>query len=168
MSSCLRGFLRIVTLKALADGEKSGYGLMKFIEEKVGDRPSSGSIYPLLEKLQEEGQVTAKKQGRSTLYSLTPQGKKKLAVVEKKRSEILEGFIDGMKMIEALTGEDLTMHKLMIGQVQKGEVPFKEINPEWIALKTALFERWKAGKLKEQAPRIKKLIKKTYQELKRI
>ena len=59
-SSMLRGFLKIVVLKALAESPKSGYSLMKFIEERVGSKPSSGSMYPLLDSLKTEGLVEAK------------------------------------------------------------------------------------------------------------
>ena len=56
-SSMLRGFLRIVVLKALAESPKSGYALMKYIEERIGSKPSSGSMYPLLDKLKTEAQT---------------------------------------------------------------------------------------------------------------
>ncbi len=73
-SSMLRGFLKIVVLKALADGPKSGYALMKFVEERVGSKPSSGSMYPLLEKLSKEGLISSKGTKKKE-YNLTVEGK---------------------------------------------------------------------------------------------
>lgn len=168
MSSCLRGFLRIVTLKALADGEKSGYGLMKFVEEKVGDRPSAGSMYPLLDKLEKDKLIKSKKSGRAVLYSLTPDGRKRLKVIEKKRNEILDGFIEGMKMLEALTGEDMSLHRGIIEQVKEGVVPLKEVNPEWMNLKMNMVEMWHDGELKAKAGKVKRILKRANAELKRV
>lgn len=157
-----------MTLKALAEGEKSGYDLMKFIEGKVGEKPSPGSMYPLLDKLQSEELVASEIKGRRTLYKLTAEGKKRLKIIDEKRAEILDSFIDGMKMIEALTGEDMSVQKAMVAQVRSGEVPFREVNPEWGQFHELCFVMWKKGALKKNAPKVKAIVKRAAQELRKI
>jgi len=167
-SSMLRGFLRIVVLKALAEGPKSGYALMKFIEERVGSKPSPGSMYPLLDKLKTEGLVEAKGVGRKTEYKLTIEGKHKLHAIDEKRTECLNNFLDGMKMMQTLTGEDMSFPMAMVESMRRGEMPFKEINPEWDTMRNRLFMMMKQGKLKKNAPKVKKILAKTEKELKRL
>ena len=164
----LRGFLKIVVLKALGESSKSGYSLMKYVEEKVGSKPSSGSMYPLLDALKADGLVEAKGVGRSTEYKLTITGKHKLETIEEKRNECLESMLEGMKMMSALTGEDMHFPMAMIESVRKGEMPFKEVNPEWDNLRNQMFVMWKSGQLKKNAPKVRKILSTTFKELKSV
>lgn len=165
-SPMLRGFLKIVVLKALGESPKSGYALMKFVEERVGVKPSPGSIYPLLDQLRKGGLVTAKGVGRITEYKLTADGKQRLKLIEEKRGECLTNLIEGMKMLSALTGEDMSFPIAMVERARKGEMPFKEINPEWDSVRGTLFALMQRGTLHEKAPRIKKILAETSKELK--
>jgi DNA-binding PadR family transcriptional regulator len=167
-SSMLRGFLKIVVLKALAESPKSGYALMKFVEARIGTKPSPGSMYPLLEKLKDEGLVTAKGVGRSKEYKLTVQGKHKLHAIEEKRTECLTNFLDGMKMLQALTGEDMTFPMAMVDSMRRGVFPFKDINPEWDNVRNQLFMLMKQDKLKQKSAKVRKILAKTQKELKTV
>ena len=167
-SAMLRGFLRIVVLKALAESPKSGYSLMKHIEEKVGVKPSSGSIYPLLTKLKKEGLVEVKGVGRKKEYKITITGKHNLHQIEEKRTECLTNFLEGMKMIQALTGENMTFPMAMVENMKKGVFPFKEVNPEWDNVRNDLFMMMKHHSLKKNAVKVKKILATTHKELKLI
>ncbi len=164
----LRGFLRIVVLKALGDGPKSGYSLMKFVEEKVGSKPSPGSMYPLLETLSKEGLVEVKGVGRTKEYKLTVEGRHKLENIEEKRNECLQSMLEGMKMMSALTGEDMHFPMAMVESIRKGEMPFKEVNPEWDNLRNQMFVMWKSGSLKQKSAKVKKIISSAFKELKSV
>ena len=167
-SSMLRGFLKIVVLKALAEGPKSGYSLMKHIEEKVGSKPSPGSMYPLLDSLKTEGLVEAKGVGRATEYKLTVDGRHRLHAIDEKRNECLNNFLEGMKMLSAMTGEDMTFPMAMVESMRKGVFPFKEINPEWDNVRNEVFLMMRAGKLKEKSPKVRKILAQTFKELKSV
>ena len=65
----IRGHLKIFVLKLLNEESKSGYKLMDEIEEILGKRPSSGSMYPLLENLTSENFVVSKKEGKTKSYN---------------------------------------------------------------------------------------------------
>ncbi len=167
-SSMLRGFLKIVVLKALAESPHSGYSLMKHIEEKVGSKPSPGSMYPLLDSLKNEGLIEVKVVGRAKDYKLTVDGKHKLHAVDEKRNECLNNFLEGMKMLSAMTGEDMSFPMAMVESMRKGVFPFKEINPEWDTLRNQMFLMMKSGELKQKAPKVRKALALALKELKSV
>ena len=162
----IRGYLKLIVLKAIAEGPKSGYALMKHVENSTGSKPSSGSMYPLLEQLKADKILTTRGVGRTTEYTLTQIGKNALDELETKRAKIADNFADGMRMLSALTGDQVPQE--IIDMMHKGEVPFKEINPELENLKHLLFEHLKKGTLHMHAQRIKKILFKTCKELKTI
>ncbi len=139
---------------------------MKHIEDKVGAKPSPGSIYPLLEKLKKDGMVTVKGVGRKKEYKITIGGKHVLHSIEEKRTECLTHFLDGMKMIQTLTGEDMRFPMAMVESMRKGIFPFREINPEWDSVRNDLFMMMQQHSLKKNAPKVKKILGKAHKELK--
>ena len=80
-----RGDVRITILLLLSEGPANGYQLMQDIEQRTNGvwKPSSGSIYPALQQLEDEGVVEAGGESRKT-FSLTEQGR---AYVAEHRSE---------------------------------------------------------------------------------
>jgi DNA-binding PadR family transcriptional regulator len=165
-SSMIRGFLNILVLKELDEGPKSGYELMKRLEERVGTKPSPGSIYPLLEELKKDRLVAFKGDGRSKEYHLTAEGKKRLKMIDEKREECLKSFLGGMKMLSAMTGEDMTFPMAMVDSMRKGVFPFKEINPEWDQLREALFVMMRKNTLGKNARQVRKIISNALREMK--
>jgi len=164
-SSCFRGFLGILILKTLADSPKSGYALMKHLAEHVGQKPSAGSMYPLLDTLHERGLISVKSVGRSKEYSITKEGKKHLGHIESKRDECLANIIESMKMLSTITGDNMDFPLAMIGSLKAGKIPFKEINPEWDRLKETVFTMMQNGTLKNNASSVKKIIAETHKKI---
>ncbi|QCB96988.1 PadR family transcriptional regulator [Arthrobacter sp. PAMC25564] len=74
------GALRLYLLALLESGSKHGYELIKALSERFGGTysPSAGTIYPRLAKLEEEGLVATRTEGRRTNYSITPAGLQEL------------------------------------------------------------------------------------------
>jgi DNA-binding PadR family transcriptional regulator len=74
------GALRLYLLALLESGPKHGYELIKALSERFGGTysPSAGTIYPRLGKLEEEGLVSTRTEGRRTNYSITAAGLKEL------------------------------------------------------------------------------------------
>jgi DNA-binding PadR family transcriptional regulator len=71
-----RGDVRITVLILLDEGPANGYQLMQEIEKRTngGWKPSSGSVYPALQQLEDEGIVqTTEGEGRK-MFALTEQG----------------------------------------------------------------------------------------------
>ncbi|MBD8080699.1 PadR family transcriptional regulator [Cellulosimicrobium arenosum] len=75
------GQLRLYLLALLASGPKHGYELMTELSQRFGGtyRPSAGTIYPRLARLEEDGLVVRSEDGRKSTYELTPAGRAELA-----------------------------------------------------------------------------------------
>jgi len=81
------GALRLYLLALLESGPKHGYELIKALSERFGGTysPSAGTISPRLGKLEEEGLVATRTEGRRTNYSITPAG---LTELNRRRDEL--------------------------------------------------------------------------------
>lgn len=75
------GQLRIHLLALLEERPRHGYDLIQALSERFGGtyQPSAGTIYPRLAKLEEEGFVESRRDGRKTVYSITDAGRAELA-----------------------------------------------------------------------------------------
>ncbi|RPF22600.1 PadR family transcriptional regulator [Myceligenerans xiligouense] len=86
------GQLRLYLLALLVEGSRHGYELMTELADRFGGtyRPSAGTIYPRLARLEEEGLVrrvpAAGAAGRKAPYELTPAGR---AEVEARWSDVV-------------------------------------------------------------------------------
>ncbi|HDJ96593.1 MAG TPA: PadR family transcriptional regulator [Candidatus Aenigmarchaeota archaeon] len=76
----IRGLVNPWILLILLEGEKSGYEIMKEIEKLTeGEwKPTTGSLYPALKRLEEKGLIKKSKIGkrRKVIYVLTNDGKR--------------------------------------------------------------------------------------------
>lgn len=74
------GELRLALLSLLSDGPKHGYELMKKLEERSNGayRASAGSVYPILQQLEDEGLAVSGQSDGKRVYHLTPEGKEEL------------------------------------------------------------------------------------------
>ena len=75
-----RGDVKFVLLELLKDKPYHGYELIKAIEERSGGfyRPSAGAIYPTLQLLEDEGNVTSEVVNDKRVYTITDAGRKLL------------------------------------------------------------------------------------------
>lgn len=72
-----RGDVRAAVLVLLEEGPRNGYQLIQEITERSRDawRPSPGSIYPVLQQLEDEGLVASSAVGTGRTYALTDAGR---------------------------------------------------------------------------------------------
>jgi DNA-binding PadR family transcriptional regulator len=87
MAVFAHGQLRLYLLALLEAGPQHGYELITALSRRFGGmyRPSAGTIYPRLARLEEEGLVVRTEAGRKTLYTLTARGHEEL---ERHRGEL--------------------------------------------------------------------------------
>jgi len=83
------GQLRLYLLSLLEGGPRHGYELITALSDRFGGtyRPSAGTVYPRLARLEEEGLVERSDGGRRSSYSLTEAGR---AELEARRGELAE------------------------------------------------------------------------------
>jgi DNA-binding PadR family transcriptional regulator len=88
------GQLRLYLLALLETGPKHGYELITALADRFGGtyRPSAGTIYPRLARLEEEGLVRRSDEGRKGFYALTDAGRRELA----ERSDDLAALEEGL------------------------------------------------------------------------
>lgn len=72
-----KGNVRGLLLAALIQDAAHGYELMRRLEEHSGGRwrPSPGSVYPLLQALEEDGLIRGREEGGRKVYELTEDGR---------------------------------------------------------------------------------------------
>lgn len=91
-----KGFLKVYTLKLLKQKPLCGYEIMKEIQNKTGFwKPSSGTIYPLINSLKKEGLIKKlKTEKRKNLYKLTKKGERNIEKLEDVKEELRKKFLD--------------------------------------------------------------------------
>ena len=81
MEKCcdMRGFLSFLVLWLIGKKPMSGEDLRQELERRKGQKPSPGTIYPVLKCLQEYGWIEEMKgKGKEKKYRLTKSGEKEL------------------------------------------------------------------------------------------
>jgi DNA-binding PadR family transcriptional regulator len=75
-----QGEVRLALLSLLQDEPAHGYELMKRLEERSGGmyRASAGTIYPVLQQLEDEGLVRIQEEDGKKVYHLTDAGRDEL------------------------------------------------------------------------------------------
>ncbi len=86
----LSGLLKMWMLKITSEKEVSGYEIIKKVNELTGKKPSTGSVYPLLKTMQNEGWIVGKKLDNKTLYQITDAGKKVLKAHDSLKDDYAE------------------------------------------------------------------------------
>ncbi len=82
-----RGDVRAAVLVLLEEQARNGYQLIQELTERSNEawRPSPGSIYPILQQLEDEGLVTVSANGTGRTYELTEAGR---ALVADQRDQL--------------------------------------------------------------------------------
>ena len=92
----MRGMLSFLILFLLSKKPLHGQALAEEIEKRKGEKPSPGTIYPALKALKEAGWIEEKseKEGKTIVYSLTPDGRLALKVAKQRFVQIFIGVME--------------------------------------------------------------------------
>ena len=163
----MAGYLRLIVMKTLADKKLSGYDLIKEIERNTGTwKPSFGSIYPLLEKLLKEKLVDFDVQGRRKVYFLTSEGKKHLRIIDKSKNTLVDKLIATWNAFGKITDKrEMNFMLEVFNSLKKGQLPFKELNPELNEFRATVYEVYSSGK---DSRKVKSVLRETIKKLKLI
>ena len=69
-----RGFMKFLLLKMLAEGERHGYDFMREFAKRGWGRAGSGTVYPALQWLEENGYVESREEDGKRIYMMTEKG----------------------------------------------------------------------------------------------
>jgi DNA-binding PadR family transcriptional regulator len=95
------GNLRLYLLALLEEQPRHGYELIQALSERFGGTysPSAGTIYPRLAKLEEEGLVTKRTDGRKSVYEITDAGRAELAARRHELDAIEDDVTDSVRRL---------------------------------------------------------------------
>lgn len=134
-----RGILYAYLLRSFSKGRKSGYDILREVEEKTAGRwkPGKGSVYPLITRMEQDGLLEVAETGARGVkkYALTAKGRQALKTVAeyaRRRGEQFSALggvmmeICGYEVDPELMAEVVKMRELMLvkgrgpraGQVQ--------------------------------------------------
>lgn len=77
-----KGLIKYAILNAISEADATGYQLIKHIESITGHKPSTGTIYPMLKKMERDGWIAGQSGDDKTIYSITKRGKEELKHLE--------------------------------------------------------------------------------------
>jgi len=103
------GQLRLYLLSLLESGPKHGYELITALSDRFGGtyRPSPGTVYPRLARLEEEGLVQRVDEERKSTYALTEAGYAELDTRRAELSHLEEGIAESVRERAAQVREDV-------------------------------------------------------------
>jgi formylmethanofuran dehydrogenase subunit E len=121
----LKGLLKMSMLKIIAENKATGYEIIKKVTELTGEKPSTGSIYPLLKGMQTKGLITGTTENGKTTYEITPNGQTTLTAhgslkqyYEQKINGSISLVRDTFNDKETQSTSDLALAKPVIRQIE--------------------------------------------------
>ncbi|MDK2825884.1 MAG: hypothetical protein PWQ63_536 [Methanolobus sp.] len=102
-----RLFLKYIVLTVISKKITYGYDIIKTIEtcSKGKWKPSTGSIYPILDYLVSEGYIQSEETDRKKVYTITPGGLAALEEMTQRKDELLNEI---SMIIDNITEGDYT------------------------------------------------------------
>lgn len=166
----IAGNLKYIVLKLLAKKPLSGYGIMKQIKDYTGCwKPSTGSVYPLLDSMLKEGLLNVTKLERSKVYEITDTGKEELNKLSQHKETMLNHMISEIKLYSSISQCDhANIMAEMLEDIKKDKIPLKELNPEIIELKMLFLQMYKKNIIQRNQKEIKKILKNAINELRNL
>lgn len=103
------GQLRLYLLSLLESGPKHGYELITDLSDRFGGtyRPSPGTVYPRLARLEEEGLVVRVDEERKSTYALTDAGRAELEARRGDLASLEEGIAESVRERAAQVRDDV-------------------------------------------------------------
>jgi DNA-binding PadR family transcriptional regulator len=103
----MRGHLNMIVLEIVKEKPRHGYDVIKAIEEKFHGfySPSAGSVYPILQELEDQGFVASSRESGKKVYAITKEGENELKKNEDKFSDMREHLRVRFGGMERLSGK---------------------------------------------------------------
>ncbi len=125
-----RGILVLYILHSLNSKPKSGYELLKEIEEKTCGKwvPSKGTLYPLLKQLEQEGLIKISKVDKRSkhIFELTNNGINTLKQIQKFKEDSRKKFLLFKGLFIDILGKDKSEIEKVLFEIR--DVVYKKSN----------------------------------------
>lgn len=110
MAVFAHGQLRLYLLALLESGPKHGYELITDLSDRFGGtyRPSPGTVYPRLARLEDEGLVRRSDEGRKGTYALTDAGRRELGERRGELAALEEDLAETVRVLAAQVRTEVT------------------------------------------------------------
>lgn len=118
-----RGDLRYMVLALLKERPMHGYEVMQALQKEACGwyKPSAGSVYPVLQMLQDQGYVTSEERDGKRVYGITEKGR---AFLEENKDRVDDVFDRVSAFTRRFTGPE--MRDLTRSFVRFAQVSFEE------------------------------------------
>jgi DNA-binding PadR family transcriptional regulator len=114
-----RGDLRYMILTLLAEQPMHGYEVMQALSREAAGlyTPSAGSVYPVLQLLQDQGYVTSDERDGKRVYSITDAGREFLKENSDRVDDVFDRISDYTSRFRGSEMRDLTRSFIKFAQV---------------------------------------------------
>lgn len=163
------GYLKLMILNGLEHKDQTGYQLIHSLSLELGKKPSSGSIYPLLNSMLEEKLITVKEEGRKKIYSLLSLGKKTMIKMFSQKEDLMLKHLRIVNKFNEFANKksSLIKNKVDIEFKKNTSLLIKNVK-DWIELRDLVMELIILPDYDKKKPLIKKAIKNMMKELEKI
>jgi len=169
MGEIRRGHLKFYVLRLLCEGRRTGYGLMKAIEQETGFwKPSAGSLYPLLTAMHKAGLIAETQEpDGSPRWEITKAGRETYATASEAKRELFDSMRRSLvvfsKVFDAGPLESVVERLI---SWQEGRSDFQALGPLFMDLHDTL---WALPSLSaEQEAQAREVLEKAIAGLSRI
>jgi DNA-binding PadR family transcriptional regulator len=138
-----RGDLRYMILKLLADRPMHGYEVMQELAKESGGwyTPSAGSVYPVLQLLQDQGYVESEDRDGKRVYRITDSGREYLKQNQDRVEDVFERVSGFTERFTSADMRDLTRSFMRFAQVSFEEAVRRAGNAEALARIKEILDR---------------------------
>jgi len=118
-----RGDLRYMILNLLAEQPMHGYEVMQALSREAAGlySPSAGSVYPVLQLLQDQGHVTSEERDGKRVYSITDAGRAFLEENKERVDDVFDRVSDYTSQFRCSEMRDVTRSFVRFAQVSFDE-----------------------------------------------
>lgn len=164
----MRKHLKSLILKLLQNKPMSGSQIIDELDDLMSWRPSCGSIYPMLNMMEDEGLTASQLIKGKKIYALTNNADSYIKKEDEEKEELIRSMEKSYKLLESLYGFDTSLERDMLKNIKSGVLPFQELFAESKLIKDELARLQKTNKLSKNLDKVKKIFAKTAADLKKI
>jgi len=165
----MKGYLKLLVLSKLKKNPMTGTDIMNMIEETLGKKPSSGSVYPLLKELTNYQFIFFKEDGNSKIYYINKKGENLILDLIKEKETALVTLIHVLTHAQGIFSENYENAILAI-QSEKNKFDNVMYNVDiWIKMTSLLIVLGEKNKENvENRNVVRNILEDTYSKLKEV